>query len=188
MSILTDLNLSQGTNYVEMYIVSPINTIQKNENHTIYNTNLDPDIFFKILASMKKYSQDVKYFQKEYKEYTVNDIVCQIYPSDNETKVFRKKPVNVEYNDKQHLLILSHNKNKLTMLNFPSTKNINQITYSKALIFRISNRIYLNFVISMNERLADKKTYNIYINYNHESNVDLSLINNAIKQILEIIN
>jgi hypothetical protein len=31
-----------------MYIASPINTIQKNGNHTIYNTNLDPDIFFKI--------------------------------------------------------------------------------------------------------------------------------------------
>ncbi len=188
MNILTDTNLSQGTNYVEIYLVSPINTIQKNDITTIYNTNLDPDIFFKILASMKKYApQDIKYFQKEYKEYIVNDIVCQVYPSDNETKVFRKKPMNVDYNDKQHLLLLAFNKNKLTMLNFPSTKNINQTNYSKALIFRISNRIYLNFVISINEDMVDQKTYNIYINYNHDSNVDLPLINSSINKILEII-
>lgn len=188
MSILTDINLSSGTNYVEIYLVSPINTVTTNDNHTMYNTNLDPDMFFRILASMKKNSQDVKFFQKEYKEYTVNDIICQIYSQDNETKVFKKKPNNVEYNDKKHLLVLSHNKNKLTMLNFPSTKNVNQITYSKALIFRISNRIYLNFVISINEQFDDQKTYNIYINYNHDSNVDLPLINKSITQILDILN
>ncbi len=183
MTILSDTNFIAGTNYVEIYLVSPFNTCQENGNHVVYNTNLDPDIFFKSLASMKKYSEEVKFFQKEYKEYIVNDITCQVYPNDNETKVFRKKTLGVEYKD--HLLVISHNKNKLTMLNFPSTKNINQTCYSKSLIFRISNRIYLNFVISINE--LKNKSYNIYINYNHDSNVDLSLINNSIMKILNTI-
>lgn len=187
MTILNETTLSPGTNCIEMYIASPINTVQKNGNHTIYNTNLDPDIFFKMLASMKKYSQDVKYFQKEYKEYIVNDIVCQVYPNDNETKVFKKKTNDVIYDEKNHLVILASNKNKLTMLNFPSTKNIQQTSFSKSLIFRISNRVYLNFVISINEALADQKTYNIYINYNHDANVDLTLVNTSITKILNVL-
>lgn len=182
---------NQGENYYEIFITMNNNKIL---NDQVYDINIDKDQFYKILASVTDY----KYFQKEYKEYVYTNIVYRILNKNTSNtntknnnndlmKVFKQKPLKITNYDK--FIVISYNKNKLSILNFPSTTNIDQINYVKTLVFRITNRIYINFNITIDNNTKNK-TYSIFMNYNNDSNyksdtnIDINEINKTIKSVL----
>jgi hypothetical protein len=176
--IISDVH---GFNYLEIYFTNKQSTPGIHDDLQSYDIQLGKDLFQTMLSSMK--STDFKFFQKEYKEYTHKDLTCQSYTND-EVKVYRKTPVNVETID--HKIFVTSMRQKLTLLNFPSTTDLQQVTYVKKLIFRVSNRIYVNFEITMNN-VTKQKVYTVYINYNHEENVDAMLINQTLYKVLQIL-
>jgi hypothetical protein len=136
--------------------------------------------FSKVLAKMSQTTY--KHFEKNYKEYIIEDIIVHNY-NNEETKVFRNSAKDVIEN-KDHIII-GFQKTKLTPLNYPSTTYIYNISYVKKLIFRISNRIYINFEINLDK--DSYKTYKIYINYNHDNNVDMSQILSQLDELMKLL-
>lgn len=184
MDILDPRTLPLGTNYVEIYITSNTNCLLDGRL-VVHDVNLDKENFYQVLTNMKMYKNDVKVFQKEYKEYVISDVVSQVYPQNDEVKVYKKKCFSIEtINKYPNTRMVCSNRNKLTLLNFPSTKNIQDSTYVKTLIFRISNRIFVNFCVTTKESAQEKFTYTVYINYNHEDSVDTTLVNTTLDELI----
>jgi hypothetical protein len=69
------------------------------------------------------------------------------------------------------------------MLNLPSTNRVNDVTYVRKLIFRINNRVYLNFECKKHNNAS--YSYSIYLNYNHDNSVDYEASSSTIKKIIE---
>lgn len=171
------LNIDDEVNYVELFFIK---STSDKKDLKIHRTDLTSDIFFDFLKKMKK--TNYKFFQKEYKEYIYKDIICQIYLND-ETKVYKKNVLKVFQNNSSMISIYS-DRIKQTLLNFPSTINLQQTSYVKKLIFRVNNRIYINFQITLDVE-SDVKSYEVYINYNHEENVDTQLINKTLAEVVK---
>jgi hypothetical protein len=169
---------NNDSNYIEVYLAQLEN---KNDRLDVYKTNLGCDKFMSLLDTMR--DGNFKFFQKEYKEYIHKDIICQCYTND-EIKVFKKK--SLKSSTSKHWLIVYNNKIKQTLLNFPSTTDLQCTSYNKKLIFRVNNRIYVNFKISL-DTCTGNKWYEVYINYNHEENVDTQLAKNTLEEVMKML-
>ena len=152
----------------------------KNEYFDVYDVDFSENEFLNIMSKLKQTSY--KYFQKEYKEYVHKELEAQ-YQEDG-LKVTHNHMLACDENSLKSFALLYFNKQKLTPINFPSTTDFQKISYVRKLIFRINNRVYINFVTTYDPK-NEKTTYSIYINYNHDDNVD---INNMKKTINECIN
>lgn len=167
------------SNYFEIYLTSGLKEVGKQNDLKIFQTALSKAEFEELMSRLVK--RDYKFFQKEYKEYNYGDVIVQNF-NNTETRIVRLSTQRMMKNDK--CLMVGYQKSKLTFLNVPSTTNIFDIYYVRRLIFRITNRIFINFQCNMDE--DGNKTYLAYINYNHESNIDPEGINTSLRTVLEI--
>lgn len=179
MAIISNL---EGVNSYEIYLIAkPEFDDYMPPEFQVYNIAIDDQQFAEIMQRVAKTNH--KYSQRDFKEFTHKDMQCLCYTND-EVKVYKTTPVHIHYSEP--FLIIGSNKSKLTLLNFPSTTSLHQITYVKQLVFRITSRIYLNFRSSIDE-ITGKKVNSIYINYNHESNVDMKMVNETLKEVMDIL-
>lgn len=174
MSVISNL---EGVNSYEIYLISKPEPDVPPE-FQLYNIAVDDEEFAQIMQHMAKTNH--KYSQRDFKEFTHKDMQCLCYTND-EVKVYKTAPVHIQYNEP--FLIIGSNKTKLTLLNFPSTTSIHQTVYVKQLVFRITSRIYLNFRSSIDESTR-KKVNSIYINYNHDPNVDMKMVNETLRELM----
>jgi hypothetical protein len=221
------MNIVSNANYYELFFCQGEKILNSDNNDLELNIGLSEKRFYEILYRIDPtQNKNLKYFQREYKEYILKDIECHCFVND-EVKVMKKKPLCVTKNSNNNFVQIAYNKTKLTLVNFDSTKNLHKISYVKKLIFRVSNRIYINFEISIAPKLASpsslcsqnqetletleknpmkcerserhvvamgaidsetkKKNYKIYINYNHDDNVDINISNKSIDEIITMI-
>lgn len=174
MKKIIAMHLPTGTNYVEVFVGSSCDIDNQ------YQIGLDENTFYALLQKM--HHKNYKFFQRVFKEYIYNDMVCQCHTND-EVKVFRLVPLNVLCPNKGTFVQVCYQRTKLTLLNFPSTRSIHQIHYVKQLIFRVLNRIYINFRVSVDDTTR-QKTYQIFINYNHEENLEMSPVLKTLDELL----
>lgn len=178
------MNISNESvyNYYEFILIKDSN--KKINELNIYDYNFNKDEFYSILQKINEImsKKSIKPYQREWKEYVHADIYYKNY-SNNEIKIYKKTHVDVEELLGDWILIKSL-KTKHSPLNYSCTTQMFAILYTRCLIYRVNNRIYINFENSWNEK-TNKNEYKIYINYNHDNNVDLPLIK---KKIIEIIN
>ena len=109
--------------------------------------------------------------ERLFKEFVVGDLHYQIIPETGETTVFSLKPLG-SHELGGNMLEIQYEKKKLSIINFPSTRNHHDVSNVRKLTFRLSNRVFLNFEMRSSE-LGSAKTYNAYVNYNHDTNVDI---------------
>lgn len=95
-----------------------------------------------------------------------------------ETKVYQTTTLAVEDVEPVYRYVFM-NKKKLSPVAFPSTKEHDAILYKRRTVFRINNRIYLNFE---QERGPFRK---IYVNYNHGKDADLRESMDTIATLLQ---
>lgn len=173
-------------NYYEIYIQPPSSKTVKNIIGEEHDISLSRKDFRNLLSCIAKSNLNIKPFQKEYKEYIYNDVIVHNYKN-TETHVFRHTPMCIvkKNNDSNNNLLIGYQKNKLTFLNVPSTRNIYDIQYVKKLIFRVNNRIFINFQSSVN--LNQERSYSVFINYNHENNIEQDSVQNNITNLLNIL-
>lgn len=170
--------LDSSCNYFEIYFTPGVKS-EKHNDLNVLDVSVSKQQFEEMMAGLVK--RDYKFFQKEYKEYNYGDVLVQNF-NNTETRIIRLSTNLIRTNNK--LVMIGYHKSKLTFLNVPSTTNIFDINYVKRLIFRITNRIFINFQCNMDE--DGKKTYVVYVNYNHESNIDPEGINDTLKKVLDI--
>lgn len=166
-----------AANYIEYYVV------QEEHGMDVYKVDLGLERFTSILKVMSA-REDLKYFQKSYKEYNYGEITYQNYDN-TETRVFRKVPVSSAYDN--HVLKVAFQRQKLSIINVPSNTSHKEIYTINHLIFRITNRIFLNMLVKRSSGAANHTTYSVYVNYNHDDGVDCSQTEGKITEILDLI-
>lgn len=155
-------------NYVELIIT---------KNKECFN--IDDELFAQLLKKVKHH----KYFEKEYKVYQYNDL-CFENQNNIDYKVYSRHIVDVKY--ASDLAVCMCKKSKHPFHAFPSTTSLDAVFYVKKLVFRLHNRLYLNFECQYypkNETIIRK----VYINYNHEKQVDATLIEQIIAKTLTML-
>lgn len=171
---------SSNCNYIEFTILPLDRKNTTNDSFIITPINFTKTEFYAIMRKICS-DESLKYFQKEYKQFVSNDLIYENKDNDD-IRVYKKAVLNERViNDR--CIFTAFNKTKLSILAFPCSLNINDIAYVKKLTFRINNRIYLNFEIKYYESI-DKQFYRIYINYNHDTNVDLGLSKKILEKLI----
>lgn len=176
------LPIECGANYFEVFVTTA--SPSQHGDTTAYEIGLTRDEFNRLLERIGK-AHDLKNFQKEYKEYVYNDAIVHNYMN-TETRVFRNTPVQVQ--EGKSCVVVAYNRSKLTFLNVPSTKTIHDTQCVKKLIFRVNNRIFVNFQAAAPPGgMENDVTYTVYVNYNHEQNVDMDCIKDALDKVCGIL-
>jgi hypothetical protein len=175
----TDTQSDKHSNYFE-FIVSEQDFQRSTSSFQSFPTSLEKERFYALMYKMM--DTNYKYYQKQYKEAIIGDVVYQNYKNE-EMSVFTMSSNDV-IRVSDRLCALAYNRSKLSILSLPSTMNVYTENIIRKLIFRITNRVFVNFEHGINENV---KYYKVFINYNHDKDVDVSSIVSTIKNIIRIL-
>tara|TARA_Y100000591_G_C21750959_1_gene654727 strand:+ start:173 stop:742 length:570 start_codon:yes stop_codon:yes gene_type:complete len=171
-------------NYLEINMLNSKNNRnnENNENNeNIININWEENDFINILnVFLNKYR--LKPFEKRFKIIKHKDLNLEYNISEN--KYYVNKILYINHLINQNYILFKYNKQNLPQISFPSTKNINDQYYLNKIIFKITNRIYINFEIKkkINNKNKNEEIYRrIYINFNNDKN---NVDNNNINELL----
>lgn len=169
------------SNHFEFVVLSSSTNVNgKNANFHMLPTSLSKEKFYNTMYKMM--DTNFKYFQKQYKEMVIGDTFYQNFKNE-EISIFNINTNNVEVFQNK-LMANSQTKYKLSILSLPSTLNVYAENYTKRLIFRVSNRVFVNFE---NGKNGDDVFYKIYLNYNHDDTVELNSIQKTLEKVLNIL-
>lgn len=174
--ILDNTKTDSYSNYFEFLLCD---NRKKSINNTIdvYNTSFDRERFYQMMYKLM--DTNYKYYQKQYKEVLIGDVCYQNFKNE-EINIYTIHTNNVD-NRFPFVCAIAQTKNKQSILSLPSSVNIYSENIIKKLIFRVSNRVFVNFENGITD---GKKYYKIFINYNHDKDVD---VNVGIKHINDIL-
>lgn len=149
-------------NYFEFHLFcTPISDSQ-------YKTDAGKARFDAALRALSK--RNIKHFQRLYKEYKYGNTVFHNHANE-EAHVFRTTPFKTSYAD--GVLEVAYQKQKLSIINVPASAAVDDVLYVKHLVFKVSNRTFVNAVVKRN--MGGLDTFHVYINYNHDPNVDTTV-------------
>lgn len=169
--------VDDSVNYYELVLLA-----EENNSDVQWNTNFDKNTFMAIMGKLTNVGSGLKYFQKNYKEQVWTNIHYQ--NTDNaELKIIKKDCVSSSVY-KNKFLAQGFNRSKMSLLNIPSTSDIYTTTDVSRLTFRISNRVYINFEVHV---IEDTEYYKVYINYNHDKNVDPISVRKQLQQAISLL-
>jgi hypothetical protein len=177
-TIVNIITKHSESNYFEFHFTQGKN-IKLDNDITQISTSFSKQSFYDLLQ--KTSTSDYKFSQKQYKEAIVGNIVYQNNKNEDIT-IFNIDTKDVCILDDNNVVCFAHNKNKLTILSLPSTNSIHYEHYVKRLTLRLSNRIFINFEHSLD---SNDKVYRVYLNYNHDNNVDIPSVAKSINQIIK---
>lgn len=163
-------------NYVEFVLCTGN---EKNKN--AIDINLSENAFLQLLSHLsEKKDTRSNMFLKNITRYFYDDLIYEI--CNKEIKTLRKTPVDVISSNST--LKLLYYKEKIPFYLFPSTNDIHEVQNISSAIFRFHNSIYLNFdIITYPRNPSASRTYKVYLNYNHEQNIDAEHIQGILKNL-----
>jgi hypothetical protein len=164
--------LSQG-NYIELVLNEEGNSIDVGDK-----------LFFKLIQNIK--NKGYGCFQKHYKEYVHRNMYYENNDK-NQIKIHKKTLLKTLDIPSCSMKLFVCHKEKQPYHLFPSTTMLHSISYISKLTFKINNRVYLNFERRKYSNNADVSFNKIYINYNHDDNVDLTNIQTAIDTCVNLL-
>lgn len=172
-----DANIITSTdliNFVEICVVKP----QSSPN--VIDSTMRKELFLDILKQVAK-QYKLKYSSKQIKRYKKNNLVLEI--SNNEYKTYKETVCN--FSNEENLFYLYKKRDRIPYHLFPCTTDFNEIVYIKRLIFRLHNRLFLNFEILRN--MENEELFKIYINYNHDKTSEINSILELLNNIIEFL-
>lgn len=165
-----------ATNYIEYVICdSPVKDDRVIE--------ISQDNFERYMMNLKGKNS----FQVDTKEYIFENmhLIKKIKDTQvEETKVYDFK--FIEHKDYTHYRELRFNRSKIAVTAFPSTNNIHMILHKRRQIYRINNRIYVNFEFCWYKNSQDMHR-KVYINYNRTQDADIDKDTADIHALIELI-
>ena len=166
--------IDQPYDYLEVVITKDNNTY-----------DVSPELFEKILQTFAQTCKTYKYFQSDYKEYIYrNTHMIKKIENDTvtETKVYMYRPVFI--NNINNTKYIFYERKKISSINFPSKKEYDTVIYKRKMIFRINNKIYVNFQQEIFPEDSDKIYHKIFINFNNHKDSDLTETSTKISSLL----
>lgn len=155
-------------------------TLQTFQTFQTFQTSIDKDTFYNLMYKMM--DTPYKYNHKQYRELIVGDV--QYHNHKNEEVSVFSVTTNAVENIENRFCMLVQQKNKHSILSLPSSKHIYNDNVVRKMIFRISNRVFVNFEHGMTDC---NKYYKIYVNYNHDNGVDINNSIDTIKKVLMLL-
>jgi hypothetical protein len=167
----------ESVNVIEYYVYTSPTTCELRTDVGV-DIRVEKDRFQRILQFISKSDGYAKPFAKKSKVNVVGTMFYEVQDN-NEIKTYSRNISTIECRDGfVHCMIQYH---KLPFHQFPCTRNLNDSYYTSKLIFKLHNRLFLNFV-HVYHHLDETSHYKIYINYNHDTNVESQLINSLLHQ------
>ena len=168
------LKIIENCNYIEVHIGS------KHDGY--FQNGMNRNTFYDILQQMRKIeSKATQYNTKEYTHYFLKKVEKIDHEQVTETKVFHHKYLHTDVT--QHANCVYQTRSKITSVLFPSTNQIHDMVYQKKLVFRINNRLFVNFVVEKRPNEEDM-SYKIFINLNITRDTDISEMSEKIDRIV----
>lgn len=143
-------------------------------------TSMHKDTFYALMYKMM--DTQYKYSHKQYRELIVGD-VHYLNHKNEEVGVFSITTHAVENIDDKFCMFVQQ-KNKHSILSLSSSRKIYNDSVVRKMVFRISNRVFVNFEHGMTD---DSKYYKIFVNYNHDTGVDINNAINTIKKTMALL-
>lgn len=163
-------------NYYE-YVVS-IDKVEIDETNINIQNYLDiKDRMDRVISRIKK-TPSIKSHEKQIKTYVKNMLHLECDNETKEVRVLEKRGIHTESNTNFTLLV--YEKTKIPIHNFPATTKLHTLYYTHNTIFRLHNKVFLNFEEQFYPDIK-KAVFKTYINYNHTCDVDTSIIKNKIE-------
>lgn len=169
-------------NYIEYIFVPNFDTSINSNNLSTFDINVPEEQFVKLLhVIMSRYHN---HFEKLFQCILRSDLVLENYAEKKDINSYKKEVIKTEHRN-NNIIVLHYNRNKIPFHMFDSNTDINSLYYCRRLTFRVLNRVYINFDTQLysDETIVRK----IYVNYNHDDNVDMENINMTINTILNIL-
>ena len=166
-------------NYSEIIIFDKNNFSDKDIIDINWNENKFNNLIKKLI------SNGFRSFEKKYKITKHNELILIDNISDNKLNLNILNLINHEYieHNKYNILLIKYNKETIPPFRFPSTDIIHDKYYLNKIIFKITNRIYLNFEI--NKKYDTGEVFRrVYINLNNDNKSKNKLDNKDINKIL----
>lgn len=141
----------------------------------------EPD-FNSYLQRLK--STPYKYFQTDSQECAQGNLFLVKKIENNavtESKAYQVNPLEI-IDSVPGFRIVAYEKKKLATIAFQSTKSLDHVKHKRKLIFRVNNRIYINFQYEYCEGEVHRK---IFVNFNNSKDADQKESFNIIQGILE---
>lgn len=182
MDISRYIEDTNGFDYLEVIVMNDDNTY-----------NMSEDKFNMMLTRLKKDNKsNFKYFQCDTKEYYNRNMILIKKNKDGdiiETKAYQVKTINVDILDNMgiednKLCVLKQERKKVSTIIFPSSKVYDNIVYKRKLIFRVNNKIYINFQIEQLPDYPSETRRKVYINFNNSKDTDIKDVIDNINNIL----
>jgi hypothetical protein len=140
------------------------------------NVSLSQKRFEELLKKVKS-NGNQKAYHKSFKVYVRDNLYLEA-EKDSEIRVYEKDPVSLS--NQSRYLVARYKKLRVPMHTFPSTMKIHTVYHSDLTIFRMHNRVFLNFEVQYYPSL-EAFVYKIFINYNHDQNAEQSNITEKIQ-------
>jgi hypothetical protein len=175
-----------SSNYFEFVVMNQNLSISNDnkDNNLVFETAMKKDVFYTLMYKMM--DTKYKYHHKQYRELVIGDVHYHNFKNE-EINVFGITTNNVENIDNKFCM-LAQQKTKLSILSFPSTMKVYNDNVVRKMTFRVSNRIFVNFEHGMiSNGKDDEKFYKVYVNYNHDKDVDVQNAIDTIKNALSIL-
>jgi hypothetical protein len=144
---------------------------------------IEKDVFIETLKAVKHNKDTLPFAERFCKEYMYRNLVYSINEK-YESKVSKLDCKSVNRLNCGRIVCYFH-KEKASFHTFPSMLRPHSIAYVNGIVFKFHNRIYLNFEERKHE--DGSESHRIFINYNHEDNVDLVNISKRVQQVLDVV-
>lgn len=145
--------------------------------------DIPKELFDSYLQKMK--NMKLKYFQSDFKEYINGDLHLIKKIEDNtvkETKLYNLIPVHI--NDNENFRVVYYEKKKLSTIAYQSSRKQHSVCHKRKLIFRVNNKIYINF----QQEICDENIFHkIYINFNNSKDSDIKSIIETISDLIKML-
>ena len=166
-------DLGRHGNYLEVVLVPKASSPNQ--------TNVDEALFYKMLTAVRQTGQHP--LQRHFKEYQYRNLVYEVNEQ-HQINIFKKKCGYEGPLHETNFKVLVYHREKQAYHSFPSTTMIHSVSYVDRATFKINNRLYLNFEKKIYEDDVNEKFYKVFINYNHDNNVDISTMQSSLVQLV----
>lgn len=163
--------------YLELVLVERVGETER-------RYDMSEQEFNTYLQRMK--ATNFKYFQTDSKEYVQGNMLLVKKIENNsvtESKAYQIIPLEV-VDVSTNIRAVAYERKKLSTIAFQSTKNLDMIKHKRRLIFRVNNKIYVNFQCELCEGHMCRK---VFINFNNSKDADLKESFNTMQSLLDII-
>jgi hypothetical protein len=166
-------------NYSEIIIFDKQTKIDNNQININWNENKFNNLIKNLIN--KKFRS----FEKKYKITKHNDLILVNNLSDDNLNLNTLSYIshNNIINNNYNIIIIKYNKENLPPYQFPSTDIIHDKYYLNKIIFKITNRIYVNFEI-MKKYGTNDIFRRVYINLNNDNKSKNKLDNKNINELI----